>query len=681
MFLYTSHFKCFDLSFIHCSAPLSRIPAPGLSSSGAKVQQRQRHIRKSQNRTYSYLQAVDKDFFLSGDSEGSSDGSRNTSPHPGGSVPDSSEGATAENADENTSPLSQRKPLKVASDQEHGASSGIPVAASMRRRSEPARNEENVSLQNDSRSTENELQSSSVSEKTTSPWRKGRVSELRAVFAKKEEGTVPPRPDSAYLSASGRPLSTDESSSFNRHPVHKDLSPAIGDRVVRPNLVGSNRFGYVSSNVPRSARLASPVSLGHGGQNAKMEVARSPPADLNVHTNAEKQQVGLSVRDRTANWERRRSGIDFDTASHAAKPTLNTTHSHLSGSKAEVGNQTAASAAEVPRRKSAGDTCHLTLGGAPVLDSVSSTKGEETMQMDKPVSDSSAGKPTSRESTEHFSNLPSYAHRFSTSDRSRSSTPMAPSSANNRSSLSPKRRLDPKLALQANSNNNNAYKGVLRSHVETNPSSTKLPMPTSSQSKVRSQSVANRSLIALRQVSSAQQPLPKPRALTHHVSTPILHLRSQGMDYNQSEDAELVQPKQSMMQRQATISETQGTTAVDCPSPAVTPELLTQSFQEGSSSTEAVANTQISDALAKGNNSKERDSPAEEECLYPTKINEDEEVSAVTSRVAFERQLSADSQAGSMGNFAVSPAMPPQAPQVCMDDISSDEGSLEVRMH
>ena len=663
----------FDLSFIHCSAPISRIPGPGLSSSGAaKIQQR--HIRKSQNRTYSYLQAVDRDFFLSGDSEGSSDGSRNTSPHPGGAVPDSSEGATAENADQNTSPLSQRKPLKGASDQEHGSFSGIPVAASMRRRSEPTRNEENVSLHNDSRSAEDEPQNNAVSEKTTSPWRKGRVSELRAVFAKKEDGTLPPRP---YLSASGRRLSTEESSSLSRHPVHKDHSPASSDRVVKPNLAGNNRFGYMS--VPRSARLASPVSLGHGGQNAKMEVAKSPPAD-HVHTNAEKKQLGLSVRDRTANWERRRSGMDFDTVSQAAKPTLNTTDSHPSGSKAEVGNQTAASAMEVPRRKSAGDTCHLTLGGVPVPDSVSSTKGEETTQMDNPVSDSSAGKPTSRERTEHFSNLPSYAHRFSTSDRSRSNTPMAPSSANNRSSLSPKRRLDPKLALQANSNNNNACKGVLRSNMETNPSSTKLPMPTSSQSKIRSHSGANRSF-TLRQVSSAQQPLPKPKALTHHVSTPTLHLGSQGMDYNQSESAELVQPKQSLMQKQATISETQGTTAVDCPSPALTPEQLTQSFKEGSSTTEAVTNTQVSDALAKGNNSKERDSPAEEECLYPTKVNEDEEVSVVTSRVAFERQLSADSQAGSMGIFAASPPMPPQAPLVCMDDISSDEGSLEVRMH
>lgn len=681
MFLYTSHCKCFDVSFIHCSAQLCRIPGPGLSSSGV-VKVQQRHIRKSQNRTYSYLQAVDKDFFLSGDSEGSSDGSRNTSPHPGGAVPDTSEGATAENADQNTSPLSQRKPLKDASDQEHGAPSGIPVAVSMRRRSEPARNEENVSLHSDSRSTGNELQNNAVSGKTTSPWRKGRVSELRAVFAKKEEGTLPPRPDLAYLSTSGRPLSTDESSSFSRHPVHKDVSPAIGDRVVKPNLVGSNRFGYVSGNVPRSPRLVSPVSFGHGGQKAMMEVAKSPPADLNVHTNAGKQQVSLSVRDRTANWERRRSGMDFDTVSHAAKPTQNSTHSHFSVSKAEMGNQAAASAVEVPRRKSAGDTCHSTHGGFPVLDNVSSTIGDETTHMDKPVSDSSAGKPTSRESTDHFSNLPSYAHRFSTSDsRSRSNTPIAHSSANNRSSLSPKRRLDPKLALQANSNNNNACKGVLRSHVETNPTTTKLPMPTSSQSKVRSQSGANRSFIALRKVSSAQQPLPKPRALTHHVSTPTLHLRGQGMCYNQSEGAEVIQQKQSLVQKQATISETQGATAVDYPSPAVTPELPTQSFNEASSSTEAVTNTEVSNALAKRNNSKERDSPAEEECLYPTKVNEDGEVSAVASRVAFERQLSADSQAGSMGNFALSPAMPPQAPEVSMDDINSDEGSLEVRMH
>lgn len=691
------------LSLIHCSAPLSRIPGPGLSSSTvAKVHQR--HIKKSQNRTYSYLQAVDKDIsYLSGDSEGSSDGSRNTSPYPSGAVPDSSQNVTAENAVQNISPLSQRKAVRSALVKEPAASSNIPVSASMRRSSEPASNEVIMSLQNDSSGTGNDLQHSTVSEKMMSPWRKGRVSELRAVFSKREEGTLPPLPDPVYFSASARRLSSDESSlpsPVSKHPMCKEPSPATGDRVVKPVLVGSNRFGFVSGNIPRPAGMVTPTPLGHDTHDAKREIARPEAAELAECANAEKEEVGLSVRDRTANWERRRSGTDFDTVPHAAKPTLNTTLSLLSGRKADVGSQTAAGAIE---------------------------RSHEITQKDMPVAETSVGKQQTLKKTSvahanRSSNLPSYSHRFSSSDTSRSTTPKVPNPADDHSSLTLKSRLGPKSALQGNiSNNNNRSKGFLCSHVGNNTFTTKLPTPTPCQLKLTNQSGSNRSDISLRQVSSAQQCLPKPRTLTHPLSSakkplssPVVHLRSQTVDQNQSKGAasswhswkssvELVQPKQSAMQKQAIVSEAQGT-AADYPSPPATFGLPTKSLKERHSGAEMFTGTLGSCILARRTSVKERGTPklegaeetagldhkqdglaAKEKSVYPRKVSGEEELTAhSSSNVAFEHQLSTESQlttTSSVGNLAASPAMPPEVPQVCMDDINSDDGSLEVRFY
>lgn len=712
------------LSLIHCSAPLSRIPGPGLSSSTvAKVQQR--HIKKSQNRTYSYLQAVDKDIsYLSGDSEGSSDGSRNTSPYPSGAVTGSSEIVPAENAVQNISPLSQRKAVRGALDKEPTASSNIPVSASMRRSSEPASNEVIMSLQNDSSGTGNDLQHNAVSEKMTSPWRKGRVSELRAVFAKREEGTPPPLPDPVYFSATSRRLSSEESSlpsPVSRHPVYKEPGPATGDRVVKPVLVGSNRFGFVSGNIPRPAGRVTPTPLGHDTHIAKREIARSEAAELAERANAEKREVGLSVRDRTANWERRRSGTDFDTMPHAAKPTLNATPSLLSGSKEDVGSQTAAGAVELWRRKSGSETCYPQ-GGMPVPDSVSSTKSHEITQKDMPVAETSVEKQQTQKKTTSVahasssSNLPSYAHRFSSSDTSRSTTPKVSNPTDDHSSLSLNSRLLPKSALQGNiSNNNNKSKGFLSSRVGNNTFTTKLPTPTPCQLKLTNLSGSNRSDVFLQQVSSAQQSLPKPKTLTHPLSSPVVHLRSQAVDQNQLESAasswrrwkssaELVQPKQSAMQKRATVSEAHGT-AADYPSSPATSGLLSKSLKERHSSAEMFTGTHASCILAGRTSVEERGAPKlegasetaqldhiqqdglapKEKSVYPRKVSGEEEVTAhSSSTVAFEHQFNTESQlttTSSVGNLVASPAMPPEVPQVCMDDINSDDGSLEVRFY
>ena len=677
----------FYVSFVHCSAPPCRIPGPGLSSSAvARVQQR--HIKKSQNRTYSYLQAVDKDIsFLSGDSDGGSDRSRSTSPLPSGTALNSSEKVTAEQTDQSMSAISQDKPLKGASDKEHCTSSNIPVAVSMRRQVS-ACNEESMSLPN-------EPQQNAVSEKTTSPWRKGRVSELRAVFAKREEGTLPPRPDAAYLSASGRPLSSDESSPLSpisMHALHKEPGPAAnGDRVVKPILASSNRFGFVSGNVARSARQVSPGPSGYGGHNAKIENAKPQTAELDVHSNTENVHVGLSVRDRTAKWERR-SGIDFDTASHAPKPTLNTPLTLHSGNKADVGRYSAAGAVELSRRKSAGDACY-SAGGIPMPGSVLSTKGGETAQMGMPVPENSVGKEQGLEKrtsgANRFSNLPSYAHRFSTSDTLQAVTPMGPTPADDLSNLSVKCKLKSKSALQGNmSSNNNACKRVLRSPVENKPFTTKLPVPTPSQFKLRNQR-GNSTSVAVRQVSSSQQPLPKSNTIFQPTSSPGLHLSSQAVGNNQTECAEEVQLKQFSMQKQATastiqqaaVSEKHHTAAVDCP-PALAPRLPMKSPKESHSDIETFTGTHLSHSLTKGTSLKEKDSPVKEDFVCPRRVSGGEELAVTSSSAAFEHQSSTDGQitaTGSVSNSALSFAIFPEVPQVCMDDINSDEGSLEVR--
>ena len=704
------------LSFDHCSAPQSRIPGPGFSSSAvAKVQQRT--IRKSQNRTYSYLQAVDRDISnLSGDSEGSSEGSRNTSPFPSGPV--DSEKLTGGNASQNLSPLSQRKTAKDAMVKEHTPPSSIPVLASMSKGNEPTSNERKGSLRDDSSGAVDESQHTAVAEKATSPWRKGRVSELRAVFAKKE-GSPPPLPDAGFLSASGRALSSDESpilSPVGKHPVYKEPGSPTGDRIAKPVFVG-NRFGFVGGSVHRSAGPLSPRPVGHDTRTLEKEAVKPQAAELAEPTNAEQHsQVGLSVRDRTANWEKK-YGLDHDVAPQAAKPIADTTLSPHSGNKEGVGNRMAASSVESLRRKSAGDTVQ-SQGRIPVPNSLSSRKGNESggAQKDRPLSEVVLGqqlglrRASEMASANRSDNLPSYAHRFSSSGTSRSTTPKGHAPADLQSGLPVKHRLGPKPALQGNvSNNNNGNKGAVHSHVRNTAFATKLPVQN--QTKPTNLGGSSRPDTTYGQVSTTQQPLPKPITLTHPASSPSLRLRSQSLEYTQCENgassssfrrnsSDQGKPKQSLIRKQSNGSETQSTAAVQCPFPAATSGLPIRSLKGKHSSAETLTGTPESHhALARRSSLKERHSPqakgsvesveqqdglvAKEECIYPWKISGDKELSNTTfSSIPFERQLSTDSHStatGGMHDSVVLPAMPPEVPQVCMDDISSNEGSGEVR--
>lgn len=711
----TLTFLC--LSFNHCSAPQSRIPGPGFSSSAvAKVQQRP--IRKSQNRTYSYIQAVDRDISQqSGDSEGSSEGSRNTSPFPSGSVSDSTEKLIGGSALHRMSPLSQRRAVKGALGKEHTPPSNFPVLASMGKGNEPASNERKESLWDDSSSAGDEPQHTAASEKSTSPWRKGRVSELRAVFSKKE-GSPPPLPDAVYLSASGRPLSSDESvllSPVSEHPVYKEPASPTGDRIAKPVLLG-NRFGFVSGSARRSSGPVSPRPAGQDIRTTEKEAVKPQAAELAEPTNAEKQsRVALSVRDRTANWERK-YGPD-DGVPHSTKPLLDPTFSFHSGSKENVGNQMAADSVEFLRRKSAGDSLY-SHGRIPVLDSVSSRRGNESggVQKDRPLSETGLGQQLALRkelaSANRSDNLPSYAHRFSTSGTSRSTPPKGHAPPDNLSSFPLKSKLGPKSALQGNvSNNNNGSKGAVRAHARDNAFATKLPAPMQSQVKPTSHGGSTRPDAAFGQVSTTQQPLPKPITLTHPASSPSLRLRSQSVEYAQSEsgasswgfrrsNSDQVQPKQPLTRKQPGVSNTQSAAAVHHPSAAATCGLPTKSLKGKHSSTESLTGTLESRALARKSSLKERRSPqlkgsvesveeqqdglvAKEECVHPRKISGDGELSNTTlSSMPFERQLSTDSHStatGSVRDSVVLPAMPPEVPQVCMDDINSNHGSGEVR--
>ena len=177
---------------------------------------------------------------------------------------------------------------------------------------------------------------SEYAENKTSPWRKGRVQELRAVFAQNNGVSPPPLPSTTYLNATGTPDTPPTTPSWedSRPPRHSTGSiPEAQQLASGKDKNVSSRFGFTPRETHLLSFSKSPSpkisSTSHKTSTTEcQDTVEHPPGSSETpatskgdHTDeVESAVIKDSVRIRTAIWESKVSESSTRASSH--KPAL-----------------------------------------------------------------------------------------------------------------------------------------------------------------------------------------------------------------------------------------------------------------------------------------------------------------------------------------------------------------------
>ena len=300
-------------------AIVCRISGPG-SSTSIPIHSRTRQLVKPTRRTFSYIQAVNREQSTSisqaaTDSDGDSSVTNEESPDrplEEAAFTDSDEGLTNKETDAGNRLSQVRKKSPLANNTQAEKMKHIPTLSRGSKVSECAENK-------------------------TSPWRKGRVQELRAVFAQNNGVSPPPLPSTTYLNATGTPDTPPTTPGWedSRPPRHSTGSiPEAQQLASGKDKKVSGRFGFTPRETHLLSFSKSPspkiFSTSHKTSTNECqdtiehpsESSKTPATSKDDHTD-EVESAAIStdsVRIRTAIWESKVSESSTRASSH--KPAL-----------------------------------------------------------------------------------------------------------------------------------------------------------------------------------------------------------------------------------------------------------------------------------------------------------------------------------------------------------------------